>query len=321
MPHSLGTWIFVVRNLCSCLLASLALIFPYRAAASDCPSATILLNAFDKKLNIKRDIRAEDIKVEVDGRQVPILSLSLDLQPRRIILMLDSSGSLGASLQQSRWGIGLPAAAYAANVIPASASSELVTFSDKLHRESSDFENRNLVQSRIFGLAKKEPKGHTSLFDSIHQVLTEFNELHSGDAIYLVSDGGDNNSRISRGQAIDELISRGIRVFVFLVYQGTPQSEEERSGALDMYGFAESTGGTVIPMTLGDVVGREELDHLAPQIVAQVEGVYRLELGISQVKKASRIKLAFINQGRKLSVRNTVYSRHVVPCPPGVNIP
>jgi hypothetical protein len=307
------TCIFVVVNLCLCLLASSAL--PWPAAASNCSSATILLNAFDRNFNIDRDVRAEDIRVEVNGKRAAILSLSLDMHPRRIVLMLDSSGSLQASEQQSRWGIGLPAAAYAANVVPENASSELVTFSDKIRRESSDFENRKVVQGRIFDLAKKQPKGRTSLFDSVHQVLTEFKELHSGDAIYLVTDGGDNKSRISRAEVTEELVSRGIRVFVFLVAQATPQTEEERSGALGMVGFAESTAGAVVQMTLGDVAGREQLDKLAPQIVAQVEGVYRLELGISEVKKTSRVKVAFIDPDRKHSTRKMVYSQRIVPCP------
>ena len=306
--------IFVVVNLWLCLLASSA--FPWPPAASDCSTGTILLNAFDRNFNIERDVRAEDIRVEVNGKPAAILSVSLDTHPRRIVLMLDSSGSLQASEQQSRWGIGLPAAAYAANVVPASASSQLVTFSDKIRRESSDFENRKVVQGRIFDLSKKQPKGRTSLFDSVHQVLAEFKELHSGDAIYLVTDGGDNKSKISRAEVTDELISRGIRVFVFLVAQGTPQTEEERSGALGMVGFAESTAGAVVQMTLADVEGREQLDKLAPQIIAQVEGVYRLELGISEVKKTSRVKVSFIDPGRKHSTRSTVYSQRIVPCPP-----
>jgi hypothetical protein len=305
------TWTLVAVNLC--LLVS-APVFPCAAAASDCSAPTILLNAFDRNFNLERDLRAKDIKVEVDGKEAMILSVSFDTHPRRIVLMVDSSGSVEASPQQSGWGIALPAAAYAAYVVPASASSELVTFSDKLQRESSDFENRKVVQARVFDLAKRKPKGGTSLFDSVHQVLAEFKELHFGDAIYIVTDGGDNKSKISRAKLTEELISRGIRVFVFLVQERPPLTEEERSGASDMYGFAESTGGTVVRITSVDVAGNKQLDNLAPQIVAQVEGVYRLELGISEFKRASRVKVAFVDRDRKHTTRNTVYSQQIVPC-------
>jgi len=82
-----------------------------------------------------------------------------------------------------------------------------------------------------------------------------------------------------------------------------------------MYGFAESTGGAVVRITSADVAGSEQLDNLAPQIVAQVEGVYRLELGISGVKRTSRVKVALIDRDRKHRTRNTVYSQQIVSCP------
>lgn len=267
-------------------------MLPCFAAESDCSPPTVLLNAFDKNLQLERDFRAEDLKVEVNGKQASILSVSFDTRPRRIVLMVDSSGSAEASLQQGAWGLAIPAAAYAAYVVPASASSELVTFSDKLH-----------------------PHGPTSLFDSVHQVLAEFKELHSGDAIYIVTDGGDNKSRISRKKVMEELISRRIRAFVFLVQQRPPLTEEERSGASDMDGFAESTDGAVVRITSDDAAGREELDSLAPQIIAQVQGVYRLELGISEVKKICRVKVQVVDCDRKHNNRSLVYSQQITPCP------
>lgn len=132
-----------------------------------------------------------------------------------------------------------------------------------------------------------------------------------------MTDGGDNNSRISRAKVVEELelIGRGIRVFIFLVAQKAPLTEEGRMGGQYMYGFAQSTGGAVIRMTFANVAERDQLDNLAPQIVAQVEGVYRLELGISAVKKTSRVKIVFIDSDRKHSTRNPVYSQQIAPCP------
>jgi hypothetical protein len=303
----------VAAKLCVFLIGSL-LLFRCSAAGSDCSAPIVLMNAFDKNLNVERGVRAEDIKVEADGKQVPIVSLLLDAHPRRIVLMLDSSESVRASPQQSGWGLAIAAAGYAAYVVPASASSQLVTFSDAMRRESNDFENAKVVQQKIFDLAKIKPKGRTSLFDSIHQVIAEFKELQFGDAIYIVTDGGDNKSRVSRQKLMRELISRGIRVFVFLVQQGSPQTEEERSGASDMYGFAESTGGAVVRITSDDPAGRKQLDDLAPKITAQVEGVYRLKLGISERKQSFRVKLEFVDRDRKDSTRNIVYSKEIVPC-------
>lgn len=313
LGHRASTLILTTTKFC---LPALALLLACSAVASECSAPSILLNAFDRDFDIQRDLRAEDIKVEVDHKQALIHSLSFDTNPRRIVLMVDTSGSMEASPQKRGWGSGLPAAAYAVEVVPASASSELVTFSDELRRESSDFENRKLVSARVLDLAKRQPKGRTSLFDSIERVLIEFKELHLGDAIYVVTDGGDNRSTGSLPKLKEELISRGIRVLLFLVARGGPQTEEEMSGAAELDGFAESTGGVVVRFP-AEIAGSEraQLDKLAPRIVAQVEGVYRLELGISEVGRTARVKVAFVDRGRIKNTRNIAYSQQIVPCP------
>ena len=298
------------------LAAVILFLYLSSAAASDCSAPAVLLNAFDRNLKLERDLRAEDMKVNVDNKHAPILSLSFDTHPRRIVLMFDSSRSMEASPQQSGWGLAIPAAAYAAYVVPESASAQLVTFSDTLRHESSDFENKQVVQGKVFDLAKRQPKGLTSLFDSVNQVLTEFKELRFGDAIYIVTDGGDNKSRISRKKVTEKLSSHGIRIFIFLV-QPPPQTEEEKRGTSDMYAFAETTGGAVVSIASSDPAALKQLDNLAPQIIAQVAGVYRLEMGISEVKKTSRVKVEFVDRDRKNRTRNIVYSQEIIPCPSG----
>ena len=298
-----------------CLRASVLLLACSPALAADCSS--ILLNAFDNNFKIQRDLRTEDIRVEIDRKQAQILSLSLDTHPRRIVLLVDSSGSMEASPQRSGWGITLPAAAYAVDVLPASASAALVTFSEKLRIESNAFENRHLVGARVLDLAKRQqPRGPTSLFDSIDQVLAEFKELQLGDAIYVVTDGGDNKSRIPIPKLQEELISRGVRVFAFLVMRAGSRSEEEISGASQIDSLAGFTGGDVVPISSTEISGngRADLDKLAPRIVGQVEEVYRLEL-LSGVERPARVKLAFVDRDRKRNTRNIAYSHQIVPCP------
>jgi len=52
-----------------------------------------------------------------------------------------------ASPQRSGWGVTPPTAAFAADVVPSTASVALATFSEKLMRESNGFENREEVGS------------------------------------------------------------------------------------------------------------------------------------------------------------------------------
>lgn len=288
------------------------------AVANDCSPPTLLVNVFDRDLKVQSNLQATDLSVEVDHRRVQIRSLSPDNHARRIVLMVDSSGSMEASEQKRGWGVALPAAAYAVDVVPASASVALVTFSDKLQQESGDFENPKMVGARVLDLKRRQPHGRTRLFDSIHQALIDFTELRSGDAIYVVTDGGDNKSRISQVKLSQELIVRGIRVFVFLVKRlNQPQSEEERIGASQMEDLAEFTGGDVVPISGVEIAGayRAQLDKLAPHIVSEVENVYRAELGISAPGKAARVKVSFVDRNRAKNL-HIAYSHETAPCPP-----
>ena len=211
------------------------------ALGNECSPPSIVLNAFDRNFAIQRDLRREDINVEIDRKPVKVVSLSLDARPRRIVLMVDISGSMRPSLLSRGF---YPAAAYAVDVIPPGASSALVTFSDKLRRESDGFEDPKVIGAKVVDLAKKDAHGgRTALFDSIEKVLVEFTELQFGDSIYVVTDGGDNRSKIRLSQLEQKLIDRGVRVFVFKIDRKGPLSADEVDGALEVENIAKFTGG------------------------------------------------------------------------------
>lgn len=306
-------WRLIAGVITCCFTAPLFLV-PPAAVAGDCSDASILLNAFDRDGDVERDLHAENLKVEVDRKQTPIASLSLDSEPRRIVLLVDSSGSMQP--QQTRgWGMTIAAAAYAVDVIPPSASSELITFSDKLQHESSGFENRKLIGARVLDLAKREPRGRTSLFDTINETV-QSGDLRFGDAIYLVTDGDDTQSKISLRKVNQDVISRGIRIFVFLVTNGF-HTEEEVAGVSQMEAIAESTGGTFVAVLPEEVSGkgRARLNTLAPQIISQVEGVYRLELATPPLGKSASVKVSSVNRTRPSKIANISYSHQTVSCP------
>jgi hypothetical protein len=298
-------------------LRAILFLFSCSAVASNCPHATILVNVFNRDLKVQSDLQATDLNVELDRRRVQVHSLLPDNRPRRIVLMVDTSGSMEASQRHTGWGIALPAAAYAVDVVPASASVALVTFSDMPRQESTYFESPKVVGAKVLDLNRRQPQGATRLFDSIHQVLVGFTELHSGDAIYVVTDGGDNKSRISQVKLRQELIARGVRLFAFLVLRPTEaQTEEEVTGSFQVGNLAEFTGGDVVPISAAEIAGphRAQLDKLAKHIVGEVENVYRVELEASSAEKAARVKVSFVDRDRKKSGQIS-YTHEIAPCP------
>jgi hypothetical protein len=168
-----------------------------------------------------------------------------------------------------------------------------------------------MVRARLLDLKKRQPQGATLLWDSIRQILVDFTELQLGDAIYVVTDGGDNRSKIPPAQLRQELIVRGVRIFAFLV--GQPLTVEE-GGAGRMEELAEFTGGNVVHISSAEIgANRAQLDKWAPYIVGQVEHVYRVELGISAPEKAGLVKVSFVDKGRRKKTR-IVYTHQVAPC-------
>jgi tetratricopeptide (TPR) repeat protein len=283
----------------------------------DCLRRTISLNVLDANSRPGWDLQPADLQVEIGHKAARIVSLSLDKLPRRIVLMVDSSGSMGTSRRNSGWGVTLPVATFAVDVVPSSASVAFVTFADKAVRESKGFENREEVRKEVLALAKQHPSGHTALFDSMDQVLNVFGEPQFGDAIYLVTDGEDNRSTTLRSRLRENLISRGVRVFVFFVPQeGSVFEDDKREIRSLIEGLAEATGGDFvqIPRHRMRVDEQPVLAKIASQIANQVETVYRLGLNLGEEpQKEDRINVRFVDQRRRRTL-TIAYPRQLPPC-------
>jgi Ca-activated chloride channel family protein len=277
----------------------------------------LLLNSVGRDLTVRRDILAGDIKVTVDGTQTKVVSVSLSSGPRRIVLMVDTSGSMNLSPQRSGWGIALRTAAFAYTAIPSDASVALVTFGDKEQGVSDGFQDSPKVGRRMLNLAKQEPSGRTALFDSIDQALSLFQVPQLGDAIYLVTDGGDNKSHFSIGKLKEKLAVHGVRVFVFLVPIDGVMTVEEAEGQSQMGELAQYTGGYVIRAPWNEITTNNEawLTRLATQIRSQLQEMYQIELDIPSVEGSKgRVKVG--SAGRKLDNNTLAYPRQLVPCTP-----
>ena len=266
---------------------------------------------------VRRDIRADDLEVTVDGKRTQVVSFSLNSSPRRIIMMVDTSGSMNPSPQRSGWGIALRTAGFAFDAVPSNASVALVTFGDRIRGESDDFQDRQKVERRVLDLAKQEPTGRTALFDSIDQALSLFQVPQLGDAIYLVTDGGDNKSKVSLNQLREKLIVRGVRVFVFLVPIEGFMTVEESEGQSLMGDLAAYTGGYVIQIPWREIGKNEQawLMRAATQISGQLQEMYQIELDIpSAAGSKGRVKVGFT--ARKRDNNTLAYPRQLVPCIP-----
>jgi hypothetical protein len=142
--------------------------------------------------------------------------------------------------------------------------------------------------------------------------------LAFGDAIYVVTDAGDNKSRMSIAQLKQELTSRGIRIFAFVLQHEGPQSEEENEGASELEDLANFTGGDVVQISSADIGAGHNgrLEQLAPRVVGEIENVYRVELGLAPGERVARVKVSLLGTRHKGSVGNFSYSHQITSCSP-----
>jgi Mg-chelatase subunit ChlD len=255
----------------------------------------------------KPQLNAAELQVWVDGNRTSVVSLKQDKISPRVVLLVDTSASMTAPYY-GKWGTGLLTARFAVDAIPEESDVALVTFSDQIH--VSGFQERQRVSEQLLALKDTRPKGRTALHEAIGRSAALFGLPQFGDVIYIVSDGGDNRSGVSRKAVEEELTQRGIRAFVFLI-QHDAKTPEERQGAVELPEFAKQTGGFAIslPVSARGVASKEATQE-ANSIREQVRSPYRLDLKLDAPPvKAAKLKITLSSAAFDLS-----YPQHVEPC-------
>jgi von Willebrand factor type A domain len=306
-----------ILGLRSRLRAAVLLLACQPALAGKCSNAVFFLNSVEHDLIIRRDIRAEDVEVTVNGHRERVGSISLNSRPRHIMMMVDGSGSMQPR-QHSGWGLALRTAGFAVVAIPPDAAVALFTFSNKLQRESDGFEDSRHIGRRVLDLAKREPNGSTALFDSLDQALAQFEEPQLGDAVYLVTDGVDDKSEVSLKTLREKFVFRGVRLFVFLIPLEVHVSTLEEP-VMQLEDLAEFTGGYVVRIPWQDLRGKEKegewLVRSATRLGDQVRAMYQVQLDIpSSASPTGRLKVVFAD--RKRDKNTLAYPRQLAPCLP-----
>src|SRR5690349_6916183 len=198
------------------------------SALSDC-TETVPVNVRDRQGKLVVGLEPGMFQATVHGQRVKVQSSKVQRGFRRIVLLLDISGSMTET--RGTWGMArLIAGDLVSSAGPAN-SIALMTFSDRII-ESTGFSpvTSNLAQ-RVQALEKADNKltihgRKTALLDAIGSAAALFSQSMPGDTIYLVSDGGENQSTIRADEIKKILVNKGIRLFVALLVNNYPATEE-----------------------------------------------------------------------------------------------
>ena len=314
-------------------MALILLVLPLPAQpTTNCQDYNVIVNVRDEQGRFVPGLTASDLLAHVRKRPLPISSVQAESGPRRAIILLDISGSMtitGDPHSGNKWKAALNLARAIVESAPARDELALMTFSTEIIDTVGLSSSHAEIAQHIEGLSNAHTvtpkhKLQTSMLDAILQAAELLNPPSNGDAIYIVSDGEDNDSQARVKQVEDTLLALRIRTYLFEVPSFYRYSDLEAS-AEDSMLLARTTGG--YNLLLRRNLGYTEQFDLGPAARAVIEkGVryihdqttnfYRLGLDVRElVDKKREWSLEVVDsQGRKRKGIEVIYPHELLPC-------
>lgn len=301
------------------------------AQETPCLKRTVMANVIANTGNLVSGLKASSFRAQFRGQPVKILSADLDTQPRRIVLLLDASGSMTAP-EQGRWKIALSATKDAVEKLSPQDSVALLVFGSKIDVNIDFGQTRQVILQRLSELEPGEkaiPKGQrrTALWDALLEGLKLLGSPQRGDVLYAVTDGGDNASSAHPKEVKRALLAAGVRLFVFLPLLLSAITPEEIEGPNTLLTLTSDTGGILLPdrvspppsrITSGqEPLSPAELRTALDSVYSAINSFYRLQIELPRpVDKLREWKLELAPLPRKTKQQaELVYPRELLPCP------
>jgi VWA domain-containing protein len=289
-----------------------------------CSTRTLLVNVLDQKGMPIQGVHADNFRGKYRGHPVDILSVTPEALPRRIVLLLDASGSMQTGGQWDAEQI--LATDIVRQALPGSAFA-LMVFAREIRDKVGFAQGPAALANKLDSLAAEPPVipvGHraTALYDTIVAALAELDPPRQGDVIYVISDGMDNRSASKPSTVERRLLASGVRLFVSLfVPTGVRVRPQPGDNGPDVLRDTVKRSGGMFSFFAGDFrVGRLSKRELATTLLAArlmypvMERPYRVEIKIPPgVDKPRDWNLEVMEGGKKRRVQ-VLYPR-LAPCP------
>lgn len=242
---------------------------------------------------------AENFRASIKGAPVRIHSVTWSAARRRTVVLLDLSGSMGDKADYSMRNKRQAIQTLLDDVFKSGQSKSefaLVTFAEEVKQITPLSSERGPALDWVGKITQAHPelfKGSTSLVDAIEKAVEILRPNHLGDSIYLISDGGDNASRMGAGKIEEKLGMASVRLFAFFVAEPNPYARFVEDQSERIVEMMRRTGGMAFvlrspnPKRGGEYdlseKGRENLLAVANSLFQQMEKFYVLEIELPRV--------------------------------------
>jgi len=299
------------------LLATLGL-FPSALAqqARNAPETLpVLVNVVDLHGNVVRDLTKSNFRVRINGNPALISDAQYNVAPRRIVVVLDMSGSMAGETDNGKWQVAREVVDEFVTQMPSDGRIAMVTFSDQVHQIFDFSQGRTAVVQWLkqgpSGRANIKHQSPTPLFDAILAALKLLEPFQLGDVVYAITDGEENHSHSTKASTEATLLKSGVRLFASLFDEPMPsQAEEAKESFLEMVadsgGIAFVISGRQVPGGASwnvqydyDQHSQEKLKLFTEQLNNQVKSFWILQLAVPSQSKKSKVKLEIVDQRGK----------------------
>lgn len=199
---------------------------------------TVTVNALDEHGIPIKGLLLKDFELSSRKHEIQPVTLSFSEGPRRIVLLLDVSDSMSDAGGGRRWDVAGNAALEFVNSLPSGTQLALSTFATNVEETtamSSDTHQVLALLNKVSANSKSKNRmgRRTALYDSIMAALKRLDPPQAGDAIVVITDGGENASKTRHSQVVDALHAQSsVRLFAWLLPDWPPDVEEVARGAL-----------------------------------------------------------------------------------------
>jgi hypothetical protein len=307
--------------------------------APQCLERDVFVSVLDQFGRPVRGLSAAAFRAKLGKDDVTIESAEVYSGQQRIIVLLDSSGSMRSA---NRWAT----AESIAYTIAASASDGVslgfLRFADRvLDRVDFGADAKPKVLERIkqyragqvtpsggTALAGSEydagavvPSGRTAITASLREALSMLQPPQPGDELVLISDGIENVEDSDKTEDLKSLLlKKSVRLVVLRLYEREPYAPpSERFARMRFSGLAAASGGIYIPIPVSSKADKNP-DAMSAASNAVLAPLYRLRLRLSaQLTRPTSWKLSVVtDQRRKKSDLVLLYPSELSPCSTGL---
>jgi hypothetical protein len=277
----------------------------WRAQSPPCEQRTVIASVLGDNGLPLRGLTAQNFTGELRGKPIKVASVTALSEPRKIVVVLDGSEGM-RDADSGKWAMAQAVVGHIVENGPRDAEYTVAIAGTEEKRLVRGHAMEPIFLNKFSDLFQGIPMAthkarRAPIFDVIQGGLALLENSEPGDVVFLVTDGGEESSRVKARDIQRELVVRGVRLFavtlpmryerqVSVIRPGSGDtSYDEIAEATDFLETARISGGGILRILPKKGNNEWSFKFTDEQRIAVATSLQRLYL---QMMHAYRLELA-----------------------------